>query len=190
VSVGTALLTVKLLGGDVAPPGFTTTTGRIPAVRMSDARICAVNCVELMKVVARSSPLKRTTAPLTKPEPFTVIVKAGLPANALAGVRRLIDELTVRLTAAEVPPLGFMTVMGRVPCDSMSVAMILAVNCVELTNVVGRSMPFKYTIAPVAKFEPFTVRVNGPVLNPAEVGEILLSTGTFPLPAARVRVLK
>lgn len=114
-SVGTALVTVKVLGGGVAPPGFTTTTGAVPDVRTSDARICAVNRLELTNVVARSSPLKRTTAPLTKPEPFTVNVKAGLPAGVLAGDRLLIDALTVRLTAADVPPLGFITVIGNVP---------------------------------------------------------------------------
>ena len=56
-----------------------------------------------------------TTEPFTNPVPLTVSVKPGPPAVALAGVKPVIAELTVRLTAAEVPPFGFITVIGKVP---------------------------------------------------------------------------
>jgi hypothetical protein len=134
---------VNMLGGETTPPGLATTTGTVPDVAKSLARIWAVNCVALTKVVVLSSPLKRTTAPETNPEPFTVRVKAGPVAFAKDGDRLLIDALTDTFTAAELPPLGFMTVIGNVPRVSRSVAINRTVNCVALTKVVGRSEPLK-----------------------------------------------
>jgi hypothetical protein len=110
---------------------------------MSVARICAVSCVELRNVVVRLTPFKRTVAPLTKPEPFTVKVNAGPPAVALDGPRLLIAELTAKLTAVEVPPRGFITVIGNVPIPAISEARIVAFNWVLLRKVVGRSEPLK-----------------------------------------------
>ena len=42
----------------------------------------------------------------------------------------------------------------------------------------------------LAKFEPLTVTVNGPLFKPTDDGARLVNTGRFPLPAARVMGLE
>lgn len=81
-----------------------------------------------MNVAGLTAPLKLTVAPLTKPMPLTVSVNAGPPAVALVGERLVMTAPTIKLAAAEVPPLGFMTVMGYVPNVPESVAINLAVS--------------------------------------------------------------
>ena len=110
---------------------------------MSVAVICVVNCAALMNVVGRTTPLKLTVAPLTKPMPFTVKVNAGSPAVAVAGEMLVITAPTSKLTAVDVPPRGFITVSGNVPKFAVSGPRMVAVNCVGLTKVVGRSIPLK-----------------------------------------------
>jgi len=65
--------------------------------------------VLLTKVVVRLEPFTRTTDPFTKLEPFTVSVKAPLPALTLAG-EMLESEgdglLIASASAPEVPPPG------------------------------------------------------------------------------------
>jgi hypothetical protein len=77
----------------------------------------------------------------------------------------------------------------------MSVAVIWAVNCVELTNAVVRGPPFQATTEPengggglgvsgllalpATKFEPFTVTVNAAPLGLAVVGLRLAISGVF-----------
>ena len=97
----------------------------------------------MTNVAAWETPLKLTVAPLAKPTPFTVRVKAGSPAVALAGKRPVMPAPTVRFRAAEVPPRGFITLTGNAPSPTISWAKSLAVNCVGLTKVVGRSIPLK-----------------------------------------------
>jgi hypothetical protein len=122
----------------------------------------AVTFVEVTNVVERLMPLKRTNVPVTKPVPLTVRVKAGSPARTVAGDIVVIDGFTVRLTALEVPPpgAGLKTVMGKFPEFTISVARIVAVNCVELTNVVTRPIPLKRTTEALTKFVPLTVRIK------------------------------
>ena len=110
---------------------------------MSAVVISAVNCVAFTKVVARSLPLNLTVAPSTKPRPLTVSVKPLSPAVTLAGESPLMAGLTVKLTAADVPPRGFMTAIGSDPIPAISEARMVAVNWVLLTKVVGRSEPLK-----------------------------------------------
>lgn len=82
-------------------------------------------------VIAGFAP-KFTAAPVTKPAPFRVNVKAGPPLVAVAGD---IDEsvrvvfVTLKFTAAEVPPPGaeFVTVTGEVPTVAISEVRIAAV---------------------------------------------------------------
>src|SRR5713101_4330184 len=76
--------TVRLTAFDV-PPGLVTVTLKLPAMAISEARIAAVSCVALTKVVVRAFPLKLTVEPLTKFVPFTVKVNAAAPAMALVG---------------------------------------------------------------------------------------------------------
>ena len=49
--------------------------------------MAAFNCVLLMKDVGRGLPFQLTTAPGTKLAPFTVRVKAALPAAVEDGLR-------------------------------------------------------------------------------------------------------
>ena len=82
-----------------------------------------------MNVVAFAIPLKFTTDVLTKPEPFTVSVKAAPPAAALVGA---IDDavgaglLIVKVWALELPPPGFDTVTFAVPPVPISAAGMVA----------------------------------------------------------------
>ena len=96
---------------------------------ISVARIEAVSFVALMNVVERLTALKRTTVPLTKPVPLTVSVNPISPALTVAGEIVVIDGLTVRLTALEIPPpgVGLKTVIGKVPALTISVLRINAV---------------------------------------------------------------
>jgi hypothetical protein len=90
VSVGAAGgdVTVSVMLFDVPPPGvgLKTEIACEPTDVTSDASRAAVNEVAVPKVVTRSVPSRRTMAPLTKPLPVTVTVKAALPAAMLTGV--------------------------------------------------------------------------------------------------------
>src|SRR5438132_13410639 len=110
---------------------------------MSVAAICVVNCAALMNVVGRTTPLKLTVAPLTKPMPFTVKVNAGSPAVAVAGEMLVITAPTSRLTAVDVPPRGFITVHGNVPKFAVPAASMVAVNSVGLPKGEGRAIHLK-----------------------------------------------
>ena len=75
---------------DVPPPGalLNTLILAVVAVAMSAALMLAVNWVLDTKVVTRFDPFQRTVdAPLTKPVPLTVRVKADPPAVADEGLK-------------------------------------------------------------------------------------------------------
>lgn len=98
---------------------------------MSVAAIAAVSCVPLINVVALVAPLNITADPDTKPEPFTVKVKAVPPAVALDGKRDVMATfglLIVNWRLAEVPPpgAGLVTVTLAVPAVAMSAPVIAA----------------------------------------------------------------
>ena len=108
---------------------------------------------------------KFSVAPLTKPEPVTVNVKAAPPAVAPVGESDVITRfglLMVKGMLAEVPPPGaeFVTVTFEVPAVAMSAAAIAAVSCVELTNVVVFAIPLNFTTDVDTKPVPFTVSVK------------------------------
>ncbi len=184
VIAGAGLLMVKVSPGDSPPPGagLKTVTLAVPAVAMSVTGIAAVSWVSETKVVGRLAPFQRTTAPLAKPEPFTVRVKAAPPAVAVAGASEVIAGaglLMVKVAAPDTASgLGFTTVMLAVPAAAMSVAGIAAVSWVSETKVVRRSAPFQRTTAPLAKPEPFTMRVKAAPPAVAVAGESELIAGT------------
>ena len=94
-----------------------------------------------------------------------VKVCARAPTVAEAGERLVIvgtGLFTVKFTEFEVPPPGegLTTVTETVPAVAMSPADIAAVNCVPLTNVLARALPFHCTVEPETKFVPLTVSVN------------------------------
>jgi hypothetical protein len=60
----------------------------------------------------------------------------------------------------------------------MSAAVIAAVNCVALTNVVVRELPFHCAVDPLIKLVPVNVNVNAAPPAPVDVGEIDVSVGT------------
>ena len=64
--------------------------------------------------------------------------------------------MTEKFTGLEVPPpgAGLVTVTAIVPVEAMLAAAMVAVNCVELTNVVAGADPPKLTIEPATKLGP------------------------------------
>jgi hypothetical protein len=104
-------------------------------------------------VVVFTTPLKLTVVDVTKLVPVTVNVNAAPPAVALVGLIEasvgtgLFAALTLKFTGVEVPPPGaaLITVTGNDPAVAMSAAVIAAVTCVALTNVVVLALPLKFT---------------------------------------------
>lgn len=120
--------------------------------------------------------MKVTTDEWLKLVPFTVSVKAAPPTVAADGdsVVTVGDGLfTVNVELAEVPPPGaeLVTVALNEPAVAICAAVIVAVSCVALTNVVGAAAPLKFTTDPETKFKPFTVSVNPAAPAIALVGE-------------------
>jgi hypothetical protein len=88
--VGTALellVTVKLIAFEAPPPGagLVTVTAGVPAETMLEARMAAVNCMELTNVAGAAAPPKFTIEDAMKFVPLIVSVKAAPPATALFG---------------------------------------------------------------------------------------------------------
>jgi hypothetical protein len=83
------------------------------------------------------------------------------------------------MNAVDVPPpgVGFTTVTSTVPAVVTSAAEIMAVTCELLTTVVLLAEPFHCTVAPEAKFDPFTKRVKPDEAAVATAGAKLLMTG-------------
>ncbi len=90
-------------------------------------------------------------------------------------------SVIVNVSAFDVPPpgVGFTTVTAAVPAAATSAAVMAAVNCVALTNVVVRALPFHCTADVLMKFVPFTVSVNAaPPTGPmAGASEVSVGTG-------------
>jgi hypothetical protein len=119
----------------------------------------------LTNVVVLGLPLKFTTDPEKKPEPFTVSVNAAEPATTPVGAIVLTTGarlFTVNVTAVDVPPpgVGLVTVTGGVPAVAISLAKITAVNDVALTNVVALGLLLKFTVEEETNPVPVTVSVN------------------------------
>ena len=153
--------TVKLAAPEVTPFS-TTVTDAVPGVAMRLAVTWAVNCVEFTKVVLSDVPFQSTTAPETKPMPFTVKVKATPPAAAVLGLREVMagPGAMVKVTPLEATPFSA-TVTVAEPAVVTRLAGTWAVNCVALTNVVVRDVVPEVlvhcTVAPETKPEPLTV---------------------------------
>ncbi len=94
--------------------------------------------------------------------PLSVSVVDAAPTrtdDGLTLVRAGAGLFTAKLVALEVPPpgAGFVTVICAVPAVATSVAGIATCSCVELTNVVGRALPFHCTVEDEMKLDPVTV---------------------------------
>src|SRR5216683_212002 len=199
VIVGTGLLIVNGVGPELPPPGagLNTATGLGPADAMSLAGTAAVSCVLLTNVVVSGIPWipNWTTDVVTKFVPLTVRVNDGPPAVALVGEIEVIDGkglLIANVAAADAPPpgAGFVTVTLTVPPVAISAAVIAAVTCVALTNVVVFAAPLKLTTEVDAKFVPLTVSVNAapPAGAPAGNKVVIVGTGLLMVNVAAAEI--
>ena len=166
------------------PAGFVTVTFTVPAVAISAAGIVATIWVLVTDegVIAGLAP-KFTVAPATKPVPVRVNVKAAPPTVAEAGAIEVSvgpeTALIVNDRLPDVPPpgAGFVTVTVAVPAVAISAAVIAAVNCVALTNVVVLAAPLNFTTDVDTKPVPLTVRVKAAPPAVALVGEREVTVG-------------
>ena len=117
-------------------------------------------------------------------DPVAVSVKAAPPAVTLLGEIELsvglgFGAVIVNVCAFDVPPpgVGLNTVTEAVPAAAMSAAVIWAVSCVLLPNVVVRLLPFQRTTDEPLKFVPVTVSVNPAPPAVALAGAIEVSVG-------------
>jgi len=160
------------------PAGFVTETFTVPAVAMSVAGIVTTTWVLVTEegVIAGLDP-KFTVAPLAKPVPVMVSVNAAPPTIEEAGAIEVRvgpeTALIVNDRLPDVPPpgAGFVTVTVAVPAVAISAAVIAAVNCVALTNVVVLAAPLNFTADVDSKPVPFTVRVKAAPPAVVLVGE-------------------
>lgn len=120
------------------------------------------------------------------PVPFTVNVNPAPPAIALAGesvVTVGTGLLIVSVAAADVPPpgAGFVAVIEAVPAVAISAAVIVAVTCVPLLNVVALGEPLKFTTEVEIKFVPLmtTENVAPPAVTVFGAKEVIVGTGLF-----------
>lgn len=111
-----------------------------------------------------------------------------LTARGSAAVTAEPVELIVNVSVLELPPpgAGVNTVTRAVPSEAISAALICAVNCVELVNVVGRGDACHCTCDPETNPEPVTVIVNAGPPTLATEGDICVMAGTGLLAAATV----
>lgn len=116
-------------------------------------------------------------------------MNAAPPAVAVVGLIEvsvgtgLLATLTVNVEASEVPPpgAGLVTVTGKLPAVAMSPAVIAAVTCVALTNVVVLALPLNFTEEVETKPVPFTVKVNAapPAVAPLGERDVIVGAGLF-----------
>jgi len=166
------------------PAGFVTVTFTVPAEAISLAGIVATIWVLVTDegVIAGLVP-KFTVAPATKPVPVILIVNPAPPTVAVAGAIELSagDEavLIVNDRLPDVPPpgAGFVTVTVAIPAAAISAAVIAAVNCVALTNVVVLAAPLNFTTDVETNPVPLTVRVKAAPPAVALVGEREVAVG-------------
>ena len=76
------------------------------------------------------------------------------------------------------PGAGLKTVIAGVPAAATSSAASCAVNSVEFTSAVGRSLPLKRTTELLLKLVPFTVKVKAASPAVLLVGAMVVSVGT------------
>ena len=133
-------------------------------------------------VIAGLDP-KFTLAPATKPVPVRVNGKAAPPAVAEVGAKEVSDgpaaALIVKDRLPDVPPpgAGLVTVTVAVPAVAISAAVMAAVSCVALTNVVVLAAPLNFTTDVDTKPVPLTVSVKAAPPAVALVGAREVAVG-------------
>lgn len=167
-------------GCDVCPSGLETVMVAGPGVVSSDSEIAAVSCDAETNVVGSVFAFHRMAAPPTKFAPFTVSVKAGLPAWAVFGLSDRIcggGAVTLNAAAGETCPSGLAAVMVALPGAAMSRAGMLAVARELETKVVATGDPFHRIATLFCKFAPVTVRMKPAPPACADAGESALICG-------------
>jgi hypothetical protein len=150
--------------------GLATATWTVSTVVIFAAVTAALSWVGLTYVVVNCVKVLLLSTHCTLEQgrkllPVTFIGNATVPAVAPTGEMDVItaagsveDEIVKEAGAELTPELD--TVIEAVPAEAISKAGMVAVSCVELTNVVARAEPFQSTTEPLTKFVPFTVRLN------------------------------
>src|SRR5271154_4731780 len=167
-------------GVEVPPPGggLSTVTWPVPTALRSEARIAAVSCVPVTKVVTRACPFHCTTDADVNPLPLTAMLAPAPPPLSDEGWTEEIEgnglPATVNAAVVVTPPPGggFDTETWAVPPYWTSVARMAACNCVLLIYVVDRKELFHSTTDVEAKPFPLTVNVKAPLPAVAVFGEI------------------
>lgn len=118
---------------------------------------------------------------------MTVNVNAAPPAVALVGemdvsVGTGFGALAMlKTTTVDVPPpgAGLVTVTLALPAAAMSAAVMAAVSCVALTNVVVFAVPLNFTAEDDTKPVPLTVSVKAapPAVAPVGESEVIAGAG-------------
>jgi len=176
--------------------GLATATLTVLTEAISAAVTAAVSCVELTNVVVNCVKLLPLSTHCTlehgrKLLPVTLRENAAVPAVAPAGEMEAttaagrVELEIVKEAAAELTP-ELDTVIDAVPAEVISEAGIVAVSCVELTNVVARGEPFQSTTEPFTKFAPFTVRVNPAGLHDGVVFDEVVEADKEEMAGARM----
>ena len=78
-------------------------------------------------------------------------------------------------------PSGSTTPMAKLPPAAIREDATVAVNCVELTNVVGKLLPLRVTVLPETKAVPVTCSVNAAEPSATVVGEmeVMVASANF-----------
>jgi hypothetical protein len=157
----------------------------------SAAEIAALSPVVPTNVVVRGLPFQFTIEHGTKLPPF-VLVPSTVSMNAALPVLPLFAGTSVAITGTGSGVVGAVMVKGddkdvvveldtvtfTAPGKAVSVAVIAAVSCVALTNVVGRGEPFQFTTRPFTKFVPFTISVMPAGLHAGVDGSNIVDSKT------------
>jgi hypothetical protein len=98
----------------------------------------------------------------------------------------------VNVTALDVAPHGFVTVIEAVPAVAIREAGTVAVSCVEETNVVVNAVAFHFTVEVETKFVPFTAKVNcgPPAVAQAGLSELIVGTALMVITSVALPVLQ
>ena len=176
VDADSEVIVGRTIGNEIAfdvlalDAGLATATCTVCTEEIFAAVTDALSWVGLTNVVASCVRLLLLSTHCTLEQgrkllPVTIREKAAVPAVAPTGEMEVITAAgsdaaeMLKEEGAELTP-EFDTVMDAVPAETISEAGIVAVSCVELTNVVARAELFQSTTEPFTKFVPFTVRVK------------------------------
>ena len=130
VIAGGAGVMVNVTALEAGPDGLAKVICADPGCAMSVAGTPAVTCVPLTKVVVSAVPFNDTTAPDTKPIPFTVKVKVVPPALTVEGEMLVITGaagVMVNASALETT-LPLLTVTDADPGCAIRFELTVAVN--------------------------------------------------------------